>query len=236
MSASTDPEPDPNSDGRWLKRAAIRSRIVDANDGIIATAGIVEGFASAGAGDSTMVVAAFAAMVAGGLSMGGARFAEAAVERDAQTAAIEAERRRLDLLPDEELAELAFAYEAKGLSPELARQVAEELTSRDALAAHIDEEYGLEAGESVTRPVITALSAALAFALGSAIPMLAILFTPDSVRIPVTFAAVVLSLCITSAIAARSGRVGVRRTILRTVTIGVVTMLLTLAGGSLIDL
>lgn len=234
--AKSEAKADPNSDGRWLKRAAIRSRVVDANDGIIATAGIVEGFASAGADGSTMAVAAFAAMVAGGLSLGGARFAEAAVERDSQTTAIEAERRRLALLPEEELAELAAAYEAKGLAPDLARQVAEQLTSTDALAAHIDEEYGIEVRDSVARPVLTALRAALSFALGAAIPMLAILLTPESVRIPVTFAAVVLSLCITSAVAARSGRVGVRRTIVRTVTIGVVTMLFTLAGGSLIDL
>jgi VIT1/CCC1 family predicted Fe2+/Mn2+ transporter len=122
---------------------SVRSLVVDTNDGIIATAGIVEGFAGAGATDSTILIAAFSAMVAGGISMGGARYAEEAAERDAEFALIDEQRRELSLSPEAERAELAALYEAKGLSPRLAAEVASELTAKDALAAHVDIEHGL---------------------------------------------------------------------------------------------
>lgn len=229
----------PDRTDRWVPAdipAMLRRRVVDANDGIVATAGIVEGFAGAGASGATATVAALAAMVAGGIALGGARYNEAAVERDAALAVIEEERRQLALLPDDELTELAALYEAKGLSPRLAREVAVALSERDALAAHVDVEHGLAVDGVPTPPMVTATLAGLAFALGSAVPLLSVLLAPDAWRVAVIFVTVVLSLCVTSAIAARAGHTSVGRTAARTVTVGVATMLLTLAGGSLIDL
>lgn len=219
-----------------MDRPVLRARMVDANDGIVATAGIVEGFAGAGAGYPTLLAAALAAMVAGSLAAGGAKYSEAAAERDAQVALIEEERRQLELSPAEELAELTAHYEHKGLEPDLADQVARQLTDRDALAAHVEAEHGLSGEEAVTRPVNEAAGSGIAFAGGAGIPTLAIVLTPPHLRIPVVFAVVVLALCLTSVVVARSGGGSVIRIIRRAVTIGVVTMAITLAGGQLFDL
>ena len=131
---------------------------MDGNDGIMATAGIVEGFIGAGAGTETIVVAAIAAMVAGAIAMGSAKYAEAAIERDATNSLIAEERRQLSLSPAEELAELAAIYERRGLSPDLARTVATELSAHDALAAHAEAEHDIALDEATTPPLIAAIS------------------------------------------------------------------------------
>lgn len=219
---------------RWPGKSTIRSLVVDANDGIIATAGIVEGFVGAGATQTTIAVAAFSAMVAGGLSLGGAKYAEAATERDAELTLIEEERLQLAVSPEEERAELAALYELKGLSAELAREVATELTTKDALAAHVDAEHGLTLRATGRAPVVIALSAGLAFAVGSGVPLLAVLLAPDAWRAAVTFVAVIASLAATSLIAARAGGTQVGRTLTRSLLIGVTAMLVTLIGGAVI--
>ncbi|WP_243063058.1 VIT1/CCC1 transporter family protein [Humibacter sp. RRB41] len=211
---------------------SVRDRIVDANDGIIATAGIIEGFVGAGAGDATVTVAAFVTMVAGGLALGVVTYSELATQRDAHLAIIENERRRLALTPEQEEAELAAIYEAKGLSPELAAQVAAELSAGDALASQVEAEYGFSLSD-VQRPVLTGVSALGAFVLGSAAPLAAALLAPDAWRIPITLAAVVVSLVVTSVIVARYGRARLLRTITRTVVIGVLAVAVSLAGGRL---
>ncbi|ODT99749.1 MAG: hypothetical protein ABS81_25160 [Pseudonocardia sp. SCN 72-86] len=219
-----------------LDREQVRGHVVDANDGIIATAGVVEGLLGAGAAGSTIVLASLAAMVGGAIALGGMKYSEAADERDARAATIEAERRQLDSAPEEELAELAGIYEAKGLSPDLARAVAEQLSDHDALAAHAEMEHGIDVGGRDPTPLFTATLAGVAFMIGSAVPLLMILVAPTGLRIPVTFVAVVLALGITATIVARLGGASMWRTIVRTVSIGLVTMLLTLVGGTLIGL
>jgi VIT1/CCC1 family predicted Fe2+/Mn2+ transporter len=162
-----------------LDRTELRNRGVDANDGIIATAGIVEGFVGAGASGSTIIVAAFAAMVSGGIALGGTKYSEEAAERDAERALVEEERRQLAMLPDEELAELAEHYRTRGLSPDLAAQVAKELSAHDALAAHVVAEHGIDLAVPRSRPV--------AFAIGAVVPLLSALLVPDDLRAVVTF-------------------------------------------------
>jgi len=203
--------------------ASVRSLVVDANDGIIATAGIVEGFAGAGATRSTILIAAFSAMVAGGIALAGAKYAEEAAERDAQLALIEEERQQLARSPGEEIAELVALYEAKGLSPRLAHEVATELTA----------EHGLSLAAGQPAPLVSAIAGGLAFAIGSGIPLLTVVLAPDAWRIAVTFAAVIGSLAVTSVIVARSDRTQVAPTLVRTVLVGTAAMLLTLVGGSL---
>src|SRR5215472_19073246 len=122
----------------WLRaaiadRESLRSWTQNANDGIIATAGILEGFAGAGASDRTLVTAATTATIVGMLSVGGAEWAEAAAEREAQLAAADEEAAEIARQPDVEHAEVAAYYEAKGLTPQLARAVADELMARDAV-------------------------------------------------------------------------------------------------------
>ena len=213
---------------------SVRSLVVDANDGIIATAGIVEGFAGAGASRSTILIAAFSAMVAGGIALAGAKYAEEAAERDAQLALIEEERQQLALSPDEEIAELVALYEARGLSTRLAREVATELTAGDALAAHVEAEHGLSLGAGQPAPLVAAVIGGLAFAVGSGIPVLTVVFAPQAWRIAVTFVAAMVSLALTSLIVARVDRTQVAPSLIRTVLIGTAAMLLTLAGGTLL--
>jgi len=219
-----------------LDHARLRGLVVDGNDGIMATAGIVEGFIGAGAGLETIAIAGIAAMVAGAIAMGSAKYAEAAIERDAKGALLAEERRQLSLSPEEELAELAAIYESRGLSPELARQGAVELSAHDALAAHAEAEHDIELDEPPVRPVIVAVASATAFAIGSFVVLLTVLVSPSSNRFPTTFFAVALSLSLTSIVVARWGSLPLWRTMARTVVVGVVAMLITFAIGSLFDL
>lgn len=218
------------------ERAALPGLLVDANDGVIVTAGIVEGFAGAGAGTATLLVAALTAMMSGAIAIGGTKYTEAAVERDAELALLEDEERRLALEPEEELAELAALYEQKGISAPLARQVANELSAGDALRAHAEVEYGIGADDARVQPIQIALLAGLAFAFGSSLPLLIVLVTPSAARLQVTYAAVLLGLGVVAAIVARASGTNIRRTVARTVVIGALTMLLTIVVGSLVDL
>jgi VIT1/CCC1 family predicted Fe2+/Mn2+ transporter len=115
----------------------------------------------------------------------------------------------------------------------LAHEVATELTERDALAAHVDAEYGLSMIDGRSSAVLASVVAGASFAAGAAIPLITVIVAPDAWRIPVTFIAIIVSLIITSLIVAVAGRLAVFRTILRTVAIGTTAMLLTLLLGSL---
>ena len=222
--------------GIWARidRSRVREHLVDANDGIIASAGIVEGLLGAGASSTILLVASTAAMIGGGLALGGMRYAEAADERDAQQAILEAERRRIDLTPAEEETELAELYQDRGLSPQLARAVAAELSAGDALAAHAEAEYGISLRDRPATAWTIGVIAGLAFALGAGVPLLVILLAPPAWRSAATILAVVAALSLTALLVASLGGTNIPRTMLRTVSIGVATMLLTFIGGSLL--
>jgi vacuolar iron transporter family protein len=217
-----------------LDQPTLRSLVVETNDGIIATAGVVGGFAGAGATGVALVVAAVCATVAGAVALAGARYAEEAAERDARIALVEKERDQLQRSPQTELAELVALYEGKGLSPELARQVATELTAQDPLAAHLDAEHHLTVRDLRWAPVLIAAAAGVAYALGALIPLLSVLLAPDAWRAAVTFVATLVSLTVTPLILARMGVSDVRRTLTRTVLVGVTAMLLSFAAGNLV--
>ena len=217
-----------------IDHARVREHVVDANDGIIASAGIVEGLLGAGASSTILLVASTAAMVGGGLALGGMRYAETADERDAQQAILEAERRRIDLTPAEEETELAELYQDRGLSPQLARAVAAELSAGDALAAHAEAEYGISLRDRPATAWTIGVIAGLAFALGAGVPLLVILLAPPAWRSAATILAVVAALSLTALVIASLGGTNIPRTMFRTVSIGVATMLLTYIGGSLL--
>jgi vacuolar iron transporter family protein len=219
-----------------LDRRAVRTHLVDVNDGVIATAGVVEGLLAAGAAITTIVVAALSAMLGGGVALGGMKYSEAADERDAELAVLAEERRLHELQPEEELAELAALYEDKGVSPALARQVAEELSTKDALLHHAEVEHGISLNDDSPTPAGTAVLAGLGFMVGAAVPLVVSMAAPAAWRIPLTVLAVVATLCVTATVVARLGGLSIGRTVLRTVLIGVLTMSLTFAGGLLFDL
>ena len=203
---------------------SFRSWTIDANDGIIGTSGILEGFAGAGASHSVLVTAASAATIAGALGLGGATWAEAAAEREAQLEVAEEELAEITADPAAELAELAVYYERKGLSPALAREVAEQLTAHDALAAQLETEHGIDELMSPVEPVVEGVSAAIAFALGAAVPLAITLVVSTAVESWAILVAAVASLTLTSLVASGAGDLSVRRTLVRTLVVGVGTL------------
>lgn len=208
----------------------VRPHIPESSDGILTSAGICEGFAGAGVGSGVLIFAGFAALVAGTLAMGAVEYSKLRAERDQQLAQLAAERIQIESAPDAELDELAQLYVSRGLSPGLAKQVALELTAHDALAAHAEAEYGITPA-SLTAPLRDALAVGAAFAAGALLPWLAMVLIPGPSRAPVTFVIVLLALALSGWISARMSDVHPARPVIRTASIGAVSMLITYIAG-----
>jgi len=242
-----EPEPSPRAtgsraDGGSIDRlravvsdeASIREWTAVANDSIVATAGILEGFAGAGADQRALVLAAVIATIAGMFATGGSRWAEAAAERDAQLDAAADEAASLAVAPEEELRELVAYYQAKGLSSDLAHRVAEELTARDPLAAQLESEHGIRRVLSRTDLVMAGIGAALAYGVGAAIPLVITVVVPTAIETSLIFVAVIIALVFTSVIGARTGHTNFRHTLVRALTVGIVTMVVSYAVGTIV--
>ena len=217
-----------NTKLNWL-----RAGVLGANDGIVSVAGIVIGVAAATMEREPIITAGAAGLAAGALSMALGEYVSVSTQRDTEQALLDKERRELIEYPDAELEELVGLYEAKGLSPETARTVAVELTEHDAFAAHIDIELGIDPDE-LTNPWHAAISSAVAFTIGALLPMLAILLPPPSMRIPITFVAVLIALGITGWVSARLGGANPVRATQRVVIGGALAMAITYGIGRLV--
>jgi VIT1/CCC1 family predicted Fe2+/Mn2+ transporter len=211
-----------------------RSWLQVANDGIIATAGILEGFAGAGASNRTLITAATVATITGMLSVGGAEWAEAAAERDAQLTAAEEEAAELARQPHVEHAEVVAYYEAKGLEPQLAREVADQLMAHDPMDAQLESEHGILEIMSRGEAVRVGIGSAIAYLLGAAIPLIVTVAVPAAIESSLILGAVFLSLIVTSAVGARTGHMNLSRTLARALTVGLGTMAVSYLVGSLI--
>ena len=211
----------------------IRPHVPEASDGILTSAGICEGFAGAGVSTGVLVFAGFAGLVAGTLAMGAVEYSTLRAERDQQVAQLTAERVRLETAPDAELDELTELYVSRGLSPGLARQVAIELTAHDALAAHAEAEYGITS-TSMASPLRDALAVSVAFASGALLPWLAMVLIPGSSRAAVTFVIVLAALALTGWVSARISEVHPLAPMVRTASIGGLSMLITYFAGQLL--
>lgn len=218
----------------WRDPGTPRAWAIAANDGIIATAGILQGFAGAGAGDRLLLFSATAATIAGGLSVGGAKWAEDAAEREAQV--LIAEQEQADLATDlhGELTELAHHWEERGLDPDLAWQVAEQLTAHDALAAQLESEHGFDEPMPPIVPVLSGLTTVLAFSGGALVPLLITYLAPVAIETWAILAAVVIALALTSAVLARAGRLSRRKMLARSLVVGAVTILVSYLAGELL--
>lgn len=160
------------------------------------SAGICEGFAGAGVSSGVLVFAGFAGLVAGTLAMAAVEYSKLRAEHDEQVAQLAAEQALLKTTPDTELDELTKLYVSRGLSLDLARQVAVELTAHDALTAHAEAEYGITAASRIA-PLRETLAVSAAFAAGALLPWLAIVLIPGPSRASVTFAVVLAGLALT---------------------------------------
>lgn len=211
----------------------LRAGVLGANDGIVSVAAIVVGVAGATSAIAPIVTAGVAGLVGGAISMALGEYVSVSSQRDSQHALIAKERHELATMPDEELAELAAIYKAKGLSTETAQQVAVELTEHDALTAHLEAELGINE-EDVVSPWQAAGASALAFFIGAVLPMLAILLPPEPLRVPVTFASVLIALAITGAVGAGIGGSPWLRSTLRVVIGGAIALAATFLIGTLL--
>ena len=204
--------------------------MLGANDGIVSVAGIVIGVAGATSNVTAIATAGVAGLVAGAMSMAGGEYVSVSTQRDRERAVLEKERWELATMPDDELAELAGLYQEKGLTPELATQVAVQLTEHDALRAHAEAELGIDP-DDLTSPWVAAGASFLSFTVGALIPLLVILVPLGGWRIWLTVAAVLVGLTVTGFVSARLGGAPAGRAVLRNVGMGAATMAFTWAVG-----
>jgi len=208
----------------------LRASVLGANDGLISTSSLVVGVAAAAPAQDAVVVAAMAGLVAGALSMAAGEYVSVSSQADAEQADLARERRELATSPEHEKAELAGIYEDRGLTPDLAKKVADQLMEHDALGAHARDELGLS---EITRarPIQAALSSAASFAVGAALPlMLAMLLPADGLTRAVVGSTLILLIAL-GAIAARLGGASVLAGAVRVAFWGIVAMAVTSLVG-----
>lgn len=211
----------------------LRAGVLGANDGIASISGLVIGVAGADPQNtSAIALSGFAALAAGAFSMAGGEYTSVSAQRDSEKAALAKERQELKDNPEAELRELTWFYEQKGLSYKVAHEVAVELTKKDALKAHAEAELGINSEQHVS-PVAASISSFVAFTLGGALPVAAVLLPPADLRIQATFAATVVALALTGFVAAKIGGANPTRSILRNTVISLVTMAITYGIGAL---
>jgi VIT1/CCC1 family predicted Fe2+/Mn2+ transporter len=223
---------EPRAGGTGRRLNWLRAGVLGANDGIVSVAGIVVGVAGATSERGAIFTAGLAGLVAGAVSMALGEYVSVSSQRDSELAQMSQEERELAETPEAELAELTALYEAKGLSAATARTVAIELSARDPLAAHLDAELHIDPGD-LARPAQAAAASALSFTSGALLPLLAILLPPAALRVPVTFAGVLLALGLAGALSARIGHSSVRRAVLRVVIGGAAGLAFTYGVGRL---
>ena len=211
----------------------LRAAVLGANDGIISTASLVVGVAAASNSPTEVLVAGVAGLVAGATAMAAGEYVSVSSQADTEAADLARERRELAEQPAAELDELTQIYIVRGVEPVLARQVAEQLTAKDAFAAHARDELGLSA-HMVARPVQAALTSAATFSVGAALPVLIAVFSP-SARLPWTVSGgSLIALAILGAVGAQTGGAGVLKPMLRVTFWGAVAMGATAAIGRLV--
>lgn len=231
--ASSSHSNEPHQQGIAQRLNWLRAGVLGANDGIVSVAAIVVGVAGATSAVAPILTAGVAGLVGGAISMALGEYVSVSSQSDSERALIEKEKRELREMPEEELDELAGLYEAKGLQPETARQVAIELTAHDAVAAHLSAELNIDENDVVSAWHAAGASA-VAFTIGALLPLLAILLPPDGWRVPTTFVAVLVALALTGWISAWIGGSSKRKAILRVVIGGAIALVATYGIGTLL--
>ena len=211
----------------------LRAAVLGANDGIVSTASLVLGVATAGAASTAIVVAGIAGLVAGALSMAAGEYVSVSSQRDAEQADITLEERELRLDPRGELLELADIYSERGLPPALASEVALVLSRSGALRAHTRDELGLEENRRA-RPFRAAWTSASSFAAGAALPLLAVAVAPACVRGGAVVVVTLTALVLLGDLGARLGGAPARLASIRVVVWGSLAMAVTAGIGALV--
>lgn len=210
---------------QWLRAA-----VLGADDAIVSTASLMIGVAASSASRSAILIAGISGLVAGAMSMAAGEYVSVSSQRDAELVDIETEKRELASTPRAELTELAEIYVKRGLDKALAMKVAEQLTARDALAAHMRDELGLDHA-SLARPLQAAWISAVSFGSFALVPILALLVAPAASRIPFIATLSLGSLAALGALGGKFGGAAMGRAALRVTIGGALAMGLTAAIG-----
>lgn len=225
--------PMPHSERHRTERIGwLRAAVLGANDGIVSTASLVVGVAAAHATSHEVLVAGVAGLVAGAMSMAAGEYVSVSSQADTEQADIERERKELAKDEVAELAELAAIYVKRGLDPLLAKQVAEQLTAHDSLAAHARDELGFSDTLSA-RPVQAAFASAGTFAVGAAMPLLTVVVVPGTYLIPIVAGTSLVFLALLGGLAAFAGGASATRGAVRVTFWGALAMALTAGVGAL---
>lgn len=210
----------------------LRAAVLGANDGIVSTASLIVGVAAAAQGRSDILVAGVAALVAGAMSMAAGEYVSVSSQLDTETAELSRERAELATQPEFERQELAAIYVARGLTPDLARQVAEQLMAKDALGAHARDELGINE-TTAAKPIQAAITSALTFSAGAGMPLLVAAIAPLPIVVPAVSAASLVYLAVLGAIGARAGKAPMLKPVLRVTFWGAMAMAVTAGVGAL---
>lgn len=210
----------------------LRAAVLGANDGIVSTASLVVGVAAASASQGTILMTGVAGLVAGAMSMAAGEYVSVHSQADTENADLSRERVELEMDPAAERRELSAIYVARGLEPDLAQQVAEQLMKHDALGAHARDELGIS--ETLTaRPLQAALASAASFAIGAALPLAVTALAPERGLIAWVSGTSLIFLALLGTIAAQAGGAGMLLGAWRVTFWGALAMAITAGVGSL---
>ena len=212
----------------------LRASVMGANDGIVSTASLIIGVASAGSSQADILLAGVAGLIAGAMSMAAGEYVSVSSQSDSENADLARERAELEANPEGELQELAGIYQARGISRELSLKVAKKLTTHDVLQAHARDELGIT-DLSKARPIQAALASAATFSTGAALPLVAVIFAPLNAIIWITTVTSVLVLGLLGYVSAKTGGASVGKAIARVTIWGAAAMAATAAVGRMFD-
>jgi VIT1/CCC1 family predicted Fe2+/Mn2+ transporter len=224
--------PEKHGSGSTSKLNWLRAGVLGANDGIVSNAALMVGVAGADVSTGTLLLTGVAGLLAGALSMAVGEYISVSSQRDAEKSLLAKERFELEHYPEAELEELTALYQKKGLSRPTAEQVANELTSHNAFAAHAEAELHIDPHDLVN-PWQAGFASAVSFTIGALIPIIAVILSPVSTRVLATFAAVFVALVITGVSSANISGVPVSKVTARVVMGGILAMTITFGIGSL---
>ncbi|HET7543582.1 MAG TPA: VIT family protein [Polyangiaceae bacterium] len=213
----------------------LRAAVLGADDAIVSTASLMIGVAASDASKQTVLISGVAGLVAGAMSMAVGEFVSVSSQRDAEHADIELEKHELERQPRAELEELTLIYVQRGLDKELAQRVAEQLTLRDRLGAHLRDELGIDP-QALARPLQAAWISALSFGSFAVLPIIALLLAPASLRLPAIAGLSLVSLGVLGALGARLGGAPMARAAIRVCLGGSLAMAVTAGIGKILGL
>jgi len=223
-----------HAEGHFVSRTGwLRAAVLGANDGIVSTASLIVGVAAASGANSDVLIAGVAGLVAGAMSMASGEYVSVSSQSDTERADLGRERAELASQPALEHEELVQIYVKRGLDTGLARQVADQLTAKNALAAHAQDELGILA-VTTARPIQAALTSAATFTIGAAMPLLMVLVSPRSILVPVVSVASLAFLGLLGAVGAQAGGANVWRGVVRVTFWGAFAMAITAGIGMLV--